>query len=271
MKFDSDNFQKDVIERSHHVPVLVDFWAEWCAPCKMLGPILEKLASKSNGRWELIKIDTEKHPEIAMQYRISSIPSVKLFVDGQVIDEFVGALPEQMIVQWLNKALPDPFDKKLKEAENYLYRQNTKDAQKLLNEILKQQPSHQKAKILLAQTYLYTNPNKAEELVEQIDENSNEFQMVENIRIFIKLFNYLKTPERLPENPVKNKYLQAIKNLHSKDYEKALKGFIEVLEKNRSYDDDGSRKACIAIFKFLGEDHLITRKYRPIFSRTLYV
>jgi putative thioredoxin len=82
-EYDSDDFQADVIERSHEVPVVVDFWAEWCGPCKALGPVLEKLAGEAGGRWRLAKVDTDKHREAAAGYGIRSIPNVKLFVDGR--------------------------------------------------------------------------------------------------------------------------------------------------------------------------------------------
>ena len=82
MEYDTNDFEKDVIERSHAIPVLVDFWADWCAPCKVLGPILEKLAREGDGRWELAKLDTEKFPAVATKFGIRSIPNVKLFVAG---------------------------------------------------------------------------------------------------------------------------------------------------------------------------------------------
>ncbi len=86
------NFQNDVIEKSFDKPVLVDFWAEWCAPCRMIGPILEKLADENKDSWELAKVDTDKNQEVAMKYGVRGIPNVKLFRNGEVINEFTGAL-----------------------------------------------------------------------------------------------------------------------------------------------------------------------------------
>ncbi len=99
------NFQKEVIEKSHEIPVLVDFWASWCGPCMMLGPVLEKISEEYDGKFILAKADTEENPAISSKFGIMSIPSVKLFKDGQVIDEFVGAQPEAPIKQWLNQKL----------------------------------------------------------------------------------------------------------------------------------------------------------------------
>lgn len=97
------NFEKEVIEKSKNIPVVVDFWAEWCPPCKMLGPILEKLAKEYNGKFVLAKADLNKNQQKADQYNVRSIPNVKMFKNGNIIDEFIGAIPGEQVREWLNK------------------------------------------------------------------------------------------------------------------------------------------------------------------------
>lgn len=101
----SEKFQQDVIETSHKKPVVVDLWAPWCGPCHMLSPVLEKLAKERKGKWRLVKINTDKHPDMAQRYGVKGIPAVKLFLDGEIKDEFTGALPEPEVRKWLTQHL----------------------------------------------------------------------------------------------------------------------------------------------------------------------
>ena len=266
MAFDVVDFQKEVIERSATTPVLVDFWAEWCGPCKILGPVLEKLAMQSNGTWQLAKVNTEQFTDIAARYNIRSIPNAKLFVDGKVETEFVGALPEPVLKQWLEKNIPGKVRKDVEHAESMLTNGKMDEAQKLLHSILAAEPGNQKARALLARTLVHSDQAKALDLVKDMQEDSPFFDTAEAIRTIVSLC--AKTS--LPDDGVRELYRDAIAKLREHSYHAALEGFIEVIRNNRYYDDDGSRKACIAIFKILGEEHEITKQYRREFSRALY-
>ena len=270
MNHEITNFQTDVIERSHTIPVLVDFWAEWCGPCKVLGPILERLAAKNGSQWVLAKVDTDKNQDLAAQYGIRGIPNVKLFVDGKVANEFTGALPEPAVAQWLKKALPNKFRKDIERAQQLLQHSDNGEAKSLLEEIIHQDPGNEHARVLLAGSLVSDDPERAATLVADIEESSEFFLMVDAIRTFSELSTKLLHPDKLPDDPAKSNYLTALKATIALHYDEALEKFIEVIRNNRYYDDDGARKACIAIFRILGDNHAITQKRRREFSSALY-
>ncbi len=271
MEYDVEDFDKEVIQRSSVIPVLVEFWADWCGPCRILSPVLERLADRHKGKWELKKLNTEEFPDIAARYEIRSIPNVKLFSKGSVIEEFVGVLPESNIEQWLARSLPDNFENQLDGAESFIRQQRYEDARQMLEPILSVAPEHQRARALLGLSVVYADRKRAMELVSNIDEASRYWDIAETVRTVNALLFRLESGKDLPDSPAKSKYLDAISDFSKRNFDKALNEFIEVVRSDRYYDDDGSRKACIAIFKLLGEEHEMTIKYRREFSNALYI
>ncbi len=271
MNYEVKDFEKDVIGRSSEIPVLVDFWAEWCAPCRILSPVLEKLAEKHKQEWELKKLNTEEFPDLASRYQIQSIPNVKLFSKGAVADEFVGALPESRIEQWLTKALPDKSAEQLDLAESLIRQQKFVAASDILEPILAASADHERARALMALALVFSNSKRARELVSPLDEASRYADAAETVRTFDTLFRKAEHPDLLVEGFSKRAYLDAIRQLSLQDFDRALQEFIGIIRSDRFYDDDGSRKACVAIFRLLGEENDTTLKYRRDFGNSLYV
>ena len=237
----------------------------------MLGPILERLAEKYKDKWMLAKLDTDSNQEIAIEYGIRGIPNVKLFVDGKVADEFTGALPENMVEQWLKKAVPSKYAEKIEAAKRLINEQRNSDAEKLLQNILLFEPENEEAKLLLGKILVFENSDEAKQLVENLNGSTENLEQVESILTIANLFKKIDEKNSLPDAPVKDNYLSAIENLKTKNFDMALENFIDIVREDRSYDDDGARKACIAIFKYLGEENEITLRHRKDFGRALYI
>ena len=275
MAYDVSDFRTDVLEKSREIPVLVDFWAAWCGPCRTLGPVLELLAEEEEAyaepRWRLAKVDTERFPEVAGNYGVRGIPNVKLFVDGEVVDEFTGALPESAVRSWLQKALPGPQAGELAEARELIAEGEFDKALEKLEKMIEAEPGNALARLTAAQVLLLEDPERGEELVSDIREDSDLFDQAETIRVIATLSRYVKSQERLPEGDVKAAFLEAATAKVEGDFDRGLATFIDVIREDRYYADDFSRKACIAIFRLLGEGHEITRKYRRAFDGALYV
>ena len=270
MAYDTDDFATDVIHRSHTIPVLVDFWAEWCGPCKILGPVLERLADKNEGEWELVKLNTEIHQDVARQYGIRNIPNVKLFVDGEKVDEFAGALPEPKIVDWLRTAIPSKYRSQLAGARQLLTENRISSAIEILHPIVADEPGNDEATVLLGQAFLGSDHRKAVEIVGIVEVGSKHYEAADAVKTLADVFGRMDNADHFDEGPVRNVYVTAIRDVRANAYEKALEGFLDVVRRDRQYDKDGARKVIIAIFKLLGEDHLLTAKYRRALSSALY-
>jgi len=269
------DFQKDVLETSKKIPVVVDFWAEWCGPCRILGPVLEKLAAEANGAWHLVKINTEEQQQISMQFGIRSIPAVKMFSDGQVVAEFVGALPEVQVRQWLDKNLPTKSKKLFAEARAALERGDKEKAKHLFESIVALEESNFEARIQLALLVFASEPERALSLVIDVPPEHPQFDQAAAIQTLSRLMNDLdyltqKAKDANQSLQAWNVYLQGIQALKRQDYETVLRHWIEALQIDRQIDDDGPRKACVALFTWLGHDHELTQKYHRAFTSSLF-
>lgn len=176
-----------------------------------------------------------------------------------------------MIEDWLRKSLPGKFSDMIEKAKKLLADGKIEDAKVILEQLYNGDINNGEVKILLAKILVYENPKEALRLVESAQLSNQTVELAEAITTMGQLFEKLNNTDELPENSVKSLYLEAIKDLQEKKFENALEKFIEVIRENKAYDDEGARKACIAIFKYLGEEHETTLKYRRDFSRALYV
>lgn len=268
--FDIQNFENDVIQESFKQPVVADFWAEWCGPCKMLSPVLEKLVAESSGKWKLAKINTEEFPEVAGQFGIRSIPAVKLFIKGKVVDEFVGALPGPKIAEWLSKHIVDEQKSALNKINQLISSGRIPEAKQLVEKVISSGASSPDILLQHARLSFF---DAFGEYINSMEKLGHERESDEIYLMLIQL-EELRTlymdDSRLPESPVKTLLKSALTDLFGQNFSGALEKFIEVIREDRSYLDDIGRKACIAIFKYLGEENPLTIEYRRPFGRALY-
>ena len=251
------NFEKDVLERSYDIPVVVDFCAPWCGPCKVLGPIIEQLAGEQKGRWELVKINTEEHEDLARKYNIMSIPNVKMFYMGDIRHEFLGVLPRVKIEEWLSKVLPSPG---LIALDQFLHK-NPEPGVVDLERLLEQYPDSHEIAFVLSQILLWEYPERSIELVSKIKMGSPFFQKVEHIR---EIGNFLLTEyadERI--NDIKQR-------LKTSNLTEAIPAIIQLLQEDTNIAEGRLSKAAIGIFNLIGNQHALSKEYRKKLDMVLW-
>ena len=275
----AENYQSAVIEQSRQVPVLVDFWASWCQPCQMLMPVLAKLADDYQGKFILAKINTEEQQALAAQFGIRSIPTVKLFRNGEPVDEFAGALPEAEIRKFLDKHIPRESDALVEQAQQLLLQGNAEGALALLEQAKASDPANSNIDLALAQTHAAAGDiAKAEEILARLPadlRDKAEVRTLEGLLFFESLLAGAPTREELARRLETNsddaeaRYLMAAHHAVNQHYEEAMDELLQLMKKNRDYEDDAARKALLKLFDILGDDPLVPR-YRSRMMSLIY-
>jgi putative thioredoxin len=271
------NFDDVVIAGSRERPVLVDFWAPWCGPCKMLTPILDKLAAEFAGRFTLAKLNTDDEPELATRYGIRGIPNVKAFANGEVVDEFTGVLPERGVREFLARVVPSPAAMLLADARTLLARGDAVGALGKLDAAFALDPRDEEGLLLRAEALLALGRGDQASVI----------------------LAELESPQRARANPVKDeRRLAALKAraalasggssdrnalaaaaakspvdcaaklayadalAAAGDYERALAELLAIVATDRAFEDDVGRRRMLTIFEALGSDSDLVRRYR---------
>ena len=274
------NFDTEVLEKSRQTLVVVDFWAEWCAPCRVLMPLLQSLAEDYQGKFLLVKVNTDKEQTLAAQWGIRSLPTVKLFKDGKVVDEFLGAQPESVIRTLLDQHMPRESDTLRNAARTALGNGDTNQALSLLRQALALDPDQLAVKLDLADALLRGGMiDDAQSLLRDIPLQYREEEAVKTLAAKIELARSAQSAppvsvlsERIaadPDDLASRRFLGAEFAAHG-DYAAALEQFLEIMKRDRRFDDDIGRRGLLNVFKLLGDDHELVQQYRRKMAPLLY-
>lgn len=276
----AENFQSIVIEGSHRRPVLVDFWAEWCAPCRSLMPVLSKLAAEYDGKLILAKVDTEQERTLAAEFGIRSLPTVQLFKDGQAVDQFMGALPEPQIREFLERHLPRESDALIARAQGLLGTGNLIEARSMLEQARSLDPENVRLLPAEARIKAATGDDKgAAEILARLPlEIANDPEVVA-LRGQLHFANLVadapaeaELSSRLDTDPSDSeaRYGLAAHRAAEGDYAAALEHLLTLMKWDRGYGDDAARKGMLMIFDLLGGEGELVASYRTKMLNTLY-
>jgi putative thioredoxin len=274
----TQNFEQEVIERSGSVPVVVDFWAAWCNPCRMLGPVLEKLAQEYDGKFVLAKVDTERDPELAGQFGVRSIPAVFAFRDGNAVDAFVGVQPESVIRTWLDRLLPAPAEVIAGEA-SLLERTDPQAAEAMYNTALMLDSDLPAAQIGLTRIALEQGRfEDAQARIAGLERRGFLEPEAERVKAELTLRSQARQAgsvesvrAALAASPDdRNLKFQLAEALAAAgQYEAALELCLELVERDRKGIREQARRTMVAIFQLLPPDSELVAEYQRQLSVAL--
>ncbi len=270
---DTATFSQDVLQRSREIPVVADFWAEWCQPCKTLSPALEKVTQEADGAFELVKIDVDANPELAQQYGVQGIPTVIAFRDGDEVSRFTGALPEPAIATWVQSMLPDEFDLMVDQARTARLDGDDPTAEHLLRQVLDARPDHTEAGTSLA-GMLIDRGDTEEALIVlgRLVPDPEVDRLTAAARLRAAAGNDVAALERRveaePDNQRARLELARALAAHN-EYEPALDHLLAVVRAGGELREE-ARVAIVDIFEILGPEHPLTGPYRRRLGSALY-
>ena len=270
-----ETFERDVVDRSRDVPVVVDFWAEWCGPCRTLGPRLERLAEEYGGKFVLVKADTERVPEIAAAFGIRSIPAVFGLKDGKLVDSFVGVLPESEIRAFLDRLLPTPAERLIAEARG-LESSDLKAAEARYRIALDLAPEEPQVKIGLARVLLAQDrPDEARPLIEALERRGYLEPEAEKLKADLTLRSQAEGVGDVeaaraaaaadPDNP-DLAFALAEALAAAGRYPEAMDLCLDLIERHRKRVGESAHKLMLTIFQLLGDAEIVADYQRKLAS-----
>lgn len=276
---DPGNFEEVVIAGSREVPVVVDFWAPWCGPCKVLKPLLEKLAAEYGGKFVLAKINSDENPELAAQFGVRGIPNVKAIRDGRVLDEFTGALPESEVRTFLDRLAPSPAEQLRMQAAAHRQGGELDTALRLLGEASQLEPDSEPVRLDAAE--VLAELGRMQEAKQLLDSLSAVTLMDDRPKRLMARVTFALAGEdgegeealreRLAANPADMAIRHRLAELliATGQHEAGMDELIEMVRRDKSWNDEAARKTLLSVFDMLGADPRVGQ-YRRKLASVLY-
>ena len=273
------NFASAVIEKSRETLVLVDFWADWCAPCRMLMPVLAALATEYSGKIQLVKVNTDKEPQLATEYGVRSLPTVKFFKAGQVVDEFMGVLPERAVREYIERNLDRPADHQIRAAVELSATGQHDEAIKLLAAALVEDPKYDKTRLALAEEQIEVG--SLADARQTLNEVSNQVRFDAPFKSLIARLELAEIAnsdvdratleKRISSNPddlASREQLGAI-CFAAGENDAAMEQWLEIVRRGQGDIKDNGRENLIRSFEVLGSQDQDVTRYRRLLAQAL--
>ena len=274
---DQSEFETAVLERSRETPVVVDFWAPWCGPCRVLGPVLERVVEEYEGKVLLAKVNVDENQELAAGFGIQGIPAVKIFKDGALATEFTGALPEPAVREVLAQVVPSREDELVLEADRLWSEGDAEKALETYEQVLEESAQHAGALLGMGRGLLDTDVERGLSLLERVPLGGPERNEADRLIARQKLSQRdgddaesLRRELAAAPDSIDLRFRLAQELGAEEHYEAALEEFLAVLKKDRAFEDDGARKAMVQIFEVLGRGSELADRFRSEMAKVLF-
>jgi putative thioredoxin len=265
------DFEYQVLVYSQQVPVVVDFWAEWCGPCRVLGPMLEKLAQEAQGDFRLAKVDVDQNQNLAIRYGVRNIPVVKAFRNGEMVSEFFGVQPEARVREFLKAIAPSTSDLLLEKGTSLLGLNQASEAEVAFRQVLDDKPDSPVALLGLTKSLLLQGHSRESHAILSDFPASRETYSAEVLLPLSRALEYQEVRKYYDgDDPQEAAYYNAIRLVKLGNIEAAMDGFLDILRIDKHFKDDEGRRIFVALLELLGENSPLANQYRNEFASIIF-
>jgi putative thioredoxin len=265
------NFEYEVVQYSLNTPVVIDFWAEWCKPCKTLTPLLEMLAHEAGGSFRLARVNVDQCPNLAIQFGVRTIPTIKAFSQGEVVGEVVGLQPEPRLRDFIAGIMPpSPLTLAIEKANSLLALRQWSEAEKLYTDILEQAPDNPACLLGMVKIYIIKKqPDKALEILRDFPA-SRYYTKAEALLPLVETLAKFTAGKFQATTDQDQTFTNSLNLVMRGNFAAALDGLLGVLRENKSYRNGLARQVYLSILEMMGEEDPETREYRNELASALF-
>jgi len=267
---DESDFEYEVLQYSTQVPVVVDFWATWCIPCRVLGPKLEGLARESAGSFRLAKVNVDENIRLARQYKVRNIPAVKAFVDGHVVAEFSGVLADEGLRAFVHHLAPAPEDLMYAKGMSLIDSGDYSGAEDAFREFLSMHSDHPGALLALVRALLLQGEGVEAGILLRNFPASSEYTTAQLLKPVSEVFSSDEGMPIVSDDPLEAAFLNGIRLARHGNILAAMDGFLDILRRDKHYQQDQVKDVFVGLLALIGDNHPEARQYRKDLSSAIY-
>lgn len=265
-----DNFDFEVVNYSARMPVVVDFWAPWCIPCRVLSPLLARITTEADGAIRLARMNVDENPKLTERLKVRNVPAVKAFMDGRIVSEFSGVLSEQNLRAFFSHLVPAPSDLMLEKGKSLMHLGQWQEAENVFREYLSFVPNHPVGLLGLAKTFLMLGKGREAQILLTNFPASQEYNAAQRLRPLAKAYTWASQTSVENEDPLAAAYRNSLRLAKRGNLLSAMDGFLDILKRDKHYRQDELKEVFIGMLELLGENHPEARQYRADLSNVLF-